>query len=246
MNPFVLQNYINYQMLVRNALIQSHLQTAQLQSFGVNSRENTQNVIADQESGSDSAYYSETSSENGSLGTGHSAVNSPIKPRMYADHKSECKKQCSFCPATFKSNTDVKRHERIHTGEKPFSCSVCQKSFNRKGNMEKHLTTHFKGKDRLEHLKMAHATEKNFICHCGKAFRSRGFFYRHQRQHELVAGMVQAQEKCTEDKSTKTTSFDDSSDFDGLPSFVIKSLIKKERNPSLKGSAYEETINVEV
>lgn len=96
------------------------------------------------------------------------------------------KKMCRFCPAIFKSNTDVRRHERTHTGEKPFKCDVCDKEFNRKGNMEKHMTTHFKGKDRFTYL-MNHSIAKPYICPCGKSFRSKGFFDRHQRKHETEA-----------------------------------------------------------
>ena len=97
------------------------------------------------------------------------------------DHCSPGKKQkkCRFCPALFKSNTDVLRHERIHTGEKPFKCNVCEKAFNRKGNMEKHMTTHYKGKDRYTLMMKNQAVGKPYNCRCGKSFRSKGFYERH-------------------------------------------------------------------
>ena len=231
MNPFITQNYIQYQMMVRSALIQSHLQSKLYQEASAPIHSPERNSVEQNENcGSESAYYSEGGSDNDSLASGQLRMKPGFSPEKCDSRPMTAaitlQKKCSFCPATFKSNTDVKRHDRIHTGEKPFSCSVCKKTFNRKGNMEKHMTTHFKGRDRLMKLKAAQATDKSFICHCGKAFKSRGFFARHQRQHEFnINRTVSAQ-------FTPEVSQTQASDMAGLPSFVIKALAKRAEQKS--------------
>ncbi|XP_071058356.1 zinc finger protein 32-like [Pseudochaenichthys georgianus] len=77
---------------------------------------------------------------------------------------------CSLCEKTFKQRGNVNRHMRIHTGERKFGCSVCKKYFSQRG----HLKTHMR----------LHTGEKIFGCSvCEKAFTQRRDLKIHMRIH---------------------------------------------------------------
>ncbi|KAL6491335.1 hypothetical protein MHYP_G00016800 [Metynnis hypsauchen] len=45
---------------------------------------------------------------------------------------------CSECGQSFGQQRRLRRHQRIHPGEKPFYCSECGKSFSRRSNFQRH------------------------------------------------------------------------------------------------------------
>ena len=50
--------------------------------------------------------------------------------------------QCTKCDKSFLQSSDWKIHRRTHTRERPFKCSICDKSFLKSGDLKIHERTH--------------------------------------------------------------------------------------------------------
>eukprot|EP00474_Spongospora_subterranea_P011165 CRZ11623.1 hypothetical protein [Spongospora subterranea] len=78
--------------------------------------------------------------------------------------------QCSVCQKLFNKSSDMKRHKKGHSGERPFNCSTCQKAFLKASDLKRHTRIH--------------TGERPYRCLiCGRAFAEGGSLQRHTRMH---------------------------------------------------------------
>ena len=51
----------------------------------------------------------------------------------------KAKNKCKFCHRSFVSSNDLKRHIRVHTGDRPFQCTECPKAYTRNDHLKRHM-----------------------------------------------------------------------------------------------------------
>lgn len=59
-------------------------------------------------------------------------IHADVKPRPF---------QCELCDYAASNKWHLKEHYRRHTGEQPYKCPVCEKSFSHQGTMNRHCKT---------------------------------------------------------------------------------------------------------
>ncbi|KAI4471569.1 zinc finger protein [Holotrichia oblita] len=121
----------------------------------------------------------------------------------YAKEK-ERKYKCETCQKRFLGSNDLRKHNRIHTNEKPYVCHDCNRGFRQAGSLKNHIASqHSSGvvqsseiyvcnyckkvfpiKERLRlHLRV-HTGDKPYVCElCPKKFARGGQLVQHRRTH---------------------------------------------------------------
>ncbi|XP_066216080.1 histone-lysine N-methyltransferase PRDM9-like isoform X3 [Saccopteryx leptura] len=90
--------------------------------------------------------------------------------RHQKTHSGEKPYVCRECKRGFTKKSDLLRHQRTHSGEKPYVCRECKRGFSQKSHLLRHQRTH--------------SGEKPYVCRvCERRFSLKSHLLRHQRTH---------------------------------------------------------------
>jgi KRAB domain-containing zinc finger protein len=101
-------------------------------------------------------------------------------------HSDEKKYKCPFCPKCFKTSVQLIGHKKTHT--KPFSCSICKRTFSALYAVKNHMATH-----QVENSSL------KLTCHICGAQYGRAFALKdHLKTHPGVDAMDEEEEEVGE------------------------------------------------
>jgi len=102
----------------------------------------------------------DTSRGSSGTGIGESTVGHIQQVSLNAD--DDRRHQCQVCGLTLKTKKNLKKHTRIHTGEKPYKCSFCDKKFKSSYSHKTHELWH---KGELPQCPVCGGRYTNLQCH---------------------------------------------------------------------------------
>lgn len=92
-------------------------------------------------------------------------------------HTGEKPYHCSHCDRQFVQVANLRRHLRVHTGERPYACELCSAKFSDSNQLKAHL--------------LIHKGEKPFECEqCQMRFRRRHHLIHHKCGTSMNSGQV--------------------------------------------------------
>eukprot|EP00794_Sanderia_malayensis_P020470 gene20470-22486_t len=137
---------------------------------------------------------------------------------------------CQKCTKCFTCPSDLKAHDRVHSGNRPFTCKQCGKSFTQTGNLKKHeryvhqgLPRPASNKYKCKQCDMSfptsgettahrhvHNNTKPFQClYCGMAFTQKGNLKKHVRRSHTEGALMIAKMKKGYNKPFSASSLSD-------------------------------------
>ncbi|XP_067205496.1 zinc finger protein 675-like [Linepithema humile] len=93
-----------------------------------------------------------------------------LDQHVLTQHEKKEKSVCDICGKTFFENYDLRKHRRIHTGDKPYNCTVCGRAFARHSSLSQHL--------------LLHTGARIYACDvCDKSFAQKAGLICHRKSH---------------------------------------------------------------
>ena len=111
--------------------------------------------------------------------------------------------KCNYCAKSFKYQSVLDRHERSHSGDKPFLCNICGKNFTRGFSLSNHMKIHYGIKDHACHIcnttfhsksnlnqhLIVHTDERPYSCDiCDKKFKLKHHVKIHKKRKKRCVG----------------------------------------------------------